>query len=81
MVSEGQLTDFETYVLPASDEGTERSCIRSFFIDDTQFDFSPGMNTTRLCSKDGEPASIVEYDYLRIYHDQGRVYKIERRGP
>ena len=78
-VSEGYVADIETYVIPADEDGRNRWCIRSFFIESTKFEFSHGANTTSFCARDVSPTVITETDYLRIRHDDGRVYKIERR--
>ncbi len=78
-VAEGYVADIETYVIPANEDGRNRWCIRSFIIESTKFEFPRGLNTTSFCARDMLPAAIVETDYLRIHHDDGRVYKIERR--
>ena len=78
-VVEGQITNFESVVIPADEDGRNSWCIHSFEVEGAYFEFSPGMNTTVFCSRDVLPKIIMESDFMRIHHDGGRVYKIERR--
>ena len=80
-VVEGKVTELKSYVIPADEDGRNRWCLRSFEINGQYFDFSPGSNNVKFCSRDSLPKIIVAGDYLRIRHDGGRIYKIEKRRP
>ena len=77
-VQKGVVNKVETFAIPARREGKTKWCISSFTIDEVKFELNPRQRLRSFCESH-PPTEIAETDYLEVTHDNGHIYKIERR--